>query len=182
MVDQRENAIRFAHTNKDNFLRALEEILSIPSISTDKTHLPDIQRAAGWLAAQLRALGMQKVQLFPTSLSPIVYGEFLGVPGAPTVLIYGHYDVQPVDPLELWQRRKSARPTWRHSLPVIPICWPAILPSIRIQACLAKSFLPSPTVCAAWLISSCVSMVPCTIFTPAGTVAWCTTRPTPWPN
>ena len=103
MVDQRENAIHFARSNKENFLRTLEEILIIPSISTDKAHLPDIQRAAEWLAAQLNALGMQKVQLFPTSLSPIVYGELLGVPGAPTVLIYGHYDVQPVDPLILWQ-------------------------------------------------------------------------------
>jgi len=103
MVDQRENALRYASSNKENFLRTYQEILLIPSISTDKLHLPDIQRAAEWLAKQLHALGMQKVQLFPTSQSPIVYGEMLGMSGAPTVLIYGHYDVQPVDPLELWQ-------------------------------------------------------------------------------
>ena len=103
MVDQRENALRYASNNKDNFLRTYKEILLIPSISTNKAHLPDIQRTAEWLAMQLRTLGMEKVQLFPTSQSPIVYGEKLGMPGAPTLLIYGHYDVQPVDPLELWQ-------------------------------------------------------------------------------
>jgi acetylornithine deacetylase/succinyl-diaminopimelate desuccinylase-like protein len=103
MADQRENALRFARSNKDNFLRTYEEILLIPSISTEKAHAPDIQRAAEWLAVQLRTLGMQKVQLFPTPRSPIVYGECLGALGAPTVIIYGHYDVQPVDPLDLWR-------------------------------------------------------------------------------
>jgi len=86
MADQRANALQYAHTNKENFLNTFKEILAIPSISTDKTHLPDIQRAAEWLAMQLRTLGMEKVQLFPTSQSPIIYGECLNVPGAPTIL------------------------------------------------------------------------------------------------
>ncbi len=103
MADQRANALQYARSNKEKFLTTFKEILTVPSISTDKTHLPDIQRAAEWLALQLRNLGMQKVQLFPTTQSPIVYGECLGVPAAPTVLIYGHYDVQPVDPLDLWK-------------------------------------------------------------------------------
>jgi acetylornithine deacetylase/succinyl-diaminopimelate desuccinylase-like protein len=103
MADQRTNALQYAHSNRENFLSTLKEILTIPSVSTDKTHLPDILHAADWLAVQLRNLGMQNVQLFPTSLSPIVYAECLGVPGVPTVLIYGHYDVQPVDPLDLWK-------------------------------------------------------------------------------
>jgi acetylornithine deacetylase/succinyl-diaminopimelate desuccinylase-like protein len=103
MADQRENALQYAHSNRENFLSTFKEILTVPSVSTEKTHIPDIQRAAEWLGAQLRTLGMQKVQLFPTAQSPIVYGEFLGVPEAPTVLIYGHYDVQPVDPLDLWK-------------------------------------------------------------------------------
>jgi len=103
MADQRENALQYAQNNRANFLSTYKEILSIPSISTEKTHKPDIQRAAEWLSAQLRALGMQKVQLFPTAGSPIVYGECLEVPNAPTVLIYGHYDVQPVDPVDLWK-------------------------------------------------------------------------------
>ena len=103
MNNQRENALQYARRNKENFLTTYKEILTIPSVSTEKTHKPDIQHAAEWLAAQLRTLGMQKVQLFPTSQSPIVYGEWLGIPGALTVLIYGHYDVQPVDPLDLWK-------------------------------------------------------------------------------
>ena len=103
MNDQRENALQYARNNKEIFLSTYKEILSIPSISTEKAHKPDIQRAAEWLSAQLGTLGMQKVQIFPTALSPIVYGESLGVPGAPTVLVYGHYDVQPVDPIELWK-------------------------------------------------------------------------------
>lgn len=103
MADQRANALQYARSNKEKFLITFKEILTVPSISTDKTHLPDIKRAADWLALQLRNLGMQNVQLFPTSQSPIVYGECLGVPAAPTVLIYGHYDVQPVDPLDLWK-------------------------------------------------------------------------------
>ena len=103
MADQRENALQYAQRNKEKFLGTYKEILAIPSVSTDKAHIPDIQCAAEWLAAQLRILGMLKVQLFPTAQSPIVYGEWLGVPDAPTVLIYGHYDVQPVDPLDLWK-------------------------------------------------------------------------------
>jgi acetylornithine deacetylase/succinyl-diaminopimelate desuccinylase-like protein len=103
MVDQRENALQYAHNNRENFLSAYKEILRIPSVSTEKAHRPDIQRAAEWLSAQLRGLGMQKVQLFPTEGSPIVYGEYLGAEGASTVLVYGHYDVQPVDPIELWK-------------------------------------------------------------------------------
>jgi acetylornithine deacetylase/succinyl-diaminopimelate desuccinylase-like protein len=103
MADQRANALQYARSNKEKFLSTFKEILAVPSISTDKTHMPDIQRAAEWLALQLRNLGMQKVQLFSTTQSPIVYGECLGVPAAPTVLIYGHYDVQPVDPLDLWK-------------------------------------------------------------------------------
>ncbi len=103
MADQRENALHYAKKNKDNFLSSLKEILTIPSVSTEKGHILEIQRAAEWLAAQLQNLGMQKVQLFPTAGSPIVYGEGLGVPSSPTVLIYGHYDVQPVDPINLWK-------------------------------------------------------------------------------
>ena len=103
MADQRQDALKYALTNRENFLNSYKEILAIPSISTEKEHKPDIIRAAEWLSAQLRSLGMQKVQLLPTAQYPIVYGENLGAPGAPTVLIYGHYDVQPVDPLDLWK-------------------------------------------------------------------------------
>jgi len=104
VADQRETALQYAHNNQVSFLSAYKEILAVPSISTDQAHVADIHCAAEWMAAQLRALGMQKVQLFPTATQHlIVYGEWLGAPAAPTVLIYGHYDVQPVDPLDLWK-------------------------------------------------------------------------------
>jgi acetylornithine deacetylase/succinyl-diaminopimelate desuccinylase-like protein len=103
MADQRETAIQYAHKNKEKFLSTYKEFLAIPSVSTDIAHTSDIRHAAEWVAATLRSLGMQKVQIFPTGQHPIVYGEWLGVPGAPTVLVYGHYDVQPADPLELWK-------------------------------------------------------------------------------
>jgi Acetylornithine deacetylase/Succinyl-diaminopimelate desuccinylase and related deacylases len=103
MADQREAALQYARKNKEKFLRSFKEILLIPSVSTDPAHSTDIRHAADWLAAQLRSLGMQKVQIFPTTKHPIVYGEFLGIAEAPTILIYGHYDVQPADPLNQWK-------------------------------------------------------------------------------
>jgi acetylornithine deacetylase/succinyl-diaminopimelate desuccinylase-like protein len=103
MADQREPALQYARKNKEKFLNAFKEILTIPSISTDPAHGADIRQAAEWMAAQLRGLGMQNVQIFPTVKHPIVYGEWLGAADAPSVLIYGHYDVQPADPLNLWK-------------------------------------------------------------------------------
>jgi len=103
MVDQRETALQYARNNKEKFLNAFKEILTIPSVSTDPAHSADIRHAAEWIAAQLRGLGMQKVQIFPTTKHPFVYGEWLGAAGAPTVLVYGHYDVQPADPLNIWK-------------------------------------------------------------------------------
>jgi acetylornithine deacetylase/succinyl-diaminopimelate desuccinylase-like protein len=103
MGDQRETALQYARKNKDKFLDEFKEILKIPSVSTDPLHSVDIRHAAEWIAAELRTLGMQKVQIFPTNKHPIVFGEWLGVADAPTVLIYGHYDVQPADPLNLWK-------------------------------------------------------------------------------
>jgi acetylornithine deacetylase/succinyl-diaminopimelate desuccinylase-like protein len=103
MADQRENALQYARKNKENFLEAFKEILAIPSVSTDPAHAADIRHAAEWIATQLHDLGMNNVQVFPTSKHPIVYGERLGVANAPTILVYGHYDVQPADPINLWK-------------------------------------------------------------------------------
>ena len=84
----------------------LEELcdwLRIPSISTLPQHKEDVERAADWLAQKMKSAGLQNVETVPTDGHPIVYGDWLNAgKGAPTVLIYGHYDVQPVDPLELW--------------------------------------------------------------------------------
>ncbi len=97
-------ALEYARQNHERFLGELKDILAIPSISTDPEHTADMQRAAEWMASQLRTIGMNNVQIMPTGGHPAVYGEWLGAgKSAPTVLIYGHYDVQPADPLELWQ-------------------------------------------------------------------------------
>jgi acetylornithine deacetylase/succinyl-diaminopimelate desuccinylase-like protein len=98
-VDQ---ALEYARGHKADHLGELKELLAIPSISTLPENEGDIQRAAHWLEAQLTKLGMSRVEIMPTGGHPIVYGESLGAPGRPTVLVYGHYDVQPVDPLDEW--------------------------------------------------------------------------------
>ncbi len=99
-----EKAIEHAHANRERYLAQLFDLLRIPSISTLSEHKADIQRAADWLAADMARAGLNNVQVMPTAGNPVVYGEWLGAgDGAPTVLVYGHYDVQPVDPLELWE-------------------------------------------------------------------------------
>ncbi len=99
-----EGALQYVRQQGDRFLRELREVVAIPSISTDPARRADMARCAEWFAARLRALGAQRVEVFATAGHPVVYGELAArAPGRPTVLIYGHYDVQPVDPLELWQ-------------------------------------------------------------------------------
>jgi acetylornithine deacetylase/succinyl-diaminopimelate desuccinylase-like protein len=92
----------YVKDQKDRYLSQLSELLRIPSISTDPKHAPDIQRAAGWVRDRLKAAGCARAEIHPTEGHPIVYAEWLGAPGKPTILAYGHYDVQPVDPIELW--------------------------------------------------------------------------------
>ena len=87
----------------DRILADLVEFAAIPSISTDPSHEADLHAAAAWVATKLKAAGPLTVTLMPTPGASVVYAEWLGAPGAPTALIYGHYDVQPVDPIELWQ-------------------------------------------------------------------------------
>ena len=89
--------------NEGRFLDDLKGWLRIPSISTLPEYTSDIRRAAEYAADQLRRIGFEQVHLIQTDGHPLVYGEWLKAPGKPTVLVYGHYDVQPVDPVELWQ-------------------------------------------------------------------------------
>ena len=103
MIDHRQAALDYASRHKTEFFNDMAALVAIPSISTDPEAKADVRRAAEWIAARLGALGMEKVAVIPTTGHPVVYGEWLGAPGKPTVLVYGHYDVQPVDPLELWQ-------------------------------------------------------------------------------
>lgn len=99
---QSDSAIEYARSHREMFLKELQEFVAIPSISTLSEHKGDIQRAAEWVAGQMRAIGLEKVAILPTAGHPAAYGEWLGAPGKPTVLVYGHYDVQPVDPLDEW--------------------------------------------------------------------------------
>ena len=97
-----ERILSFVDANKEKYLGELKEFLAIPSVSSQSAHNADTRRCAEWVAAQMRTVGMNNVQIFETPGHPIVYSEWLGAPGAPTVLFYGHYDVQPVDPVNLW--------------------------------------------------------------------------------
>jgi acetylornithine deacetylase/succinyl-diaminopimelate desuccinylase-like protein len=92
----------FVTENQTRFLEELKQFIRIPSISTLPEHLGDIQRAAEFVAEKLRRAGMENVEIIPTGKHPLVYADWLHAPGKPTVLCYGHYDVQPADPLELW--------------------------------------------------------------------------------
>ncbi len=103
MSDQITAALEYAKSNEIRFLTELKEFLTIPSISTDPDQVEDMVRAANWVANQFNNLGLAKVEVFPTGGHPVVYGEISSkTQGAPTVLVYGHYDVQPAEPLELW--------------------------------------------------------------------------------
>lgn len=89
-------------SSRDAHLTELREFLRIPSVSAKSEHKPDIEKAARWVSDHLRSAGFKKVEIVPTSLHPLVYAESLEAPGKPTILFYGHYDVQPPEPLELW--------------------------------------------------------------------------------
>jgi len=103
MPTQRTAALEFAKSNNSRFLSELKEFLTIPSISTDPDHQEDMIKAANWTANQLNKLGLDKVEVFPTGGHPVVYAESASNnQDALTVLVYGHYDVQPTEPLELW--------------------------------------------------------------------------------
>jgi acetylornithine deacetylase/succinyl-diaminopimelate desuccinylase-like protein len=96
-------AVQFAKDNQSRFLEELKELLRIPSVSTLPQHKDDVRRAAQFVADELKRIGMEKVELITVgSGHPLVYGEWLHAPGKPTVLCYGHYDVQPPDPLDEW--------------------------------------------------------------------------------
>jgi len=97
-----DGVLSHLRANHDRILRSLVEFASIPSVSTDPAYAADIDRAARWVAAELAAAGPVTVRTLPTAGNPVVYGEWLGAPGKMTVLVYGHYDVQPPDPLEKW--------------------------------------------------------------------------------
>jgi acetylornithine deacetylase/succinyl-diaminopimelate desuccinylase-like protein len=105
---QTASAVQFAHTNQARFVDELKSLLRIPSISTDPAHAADVRAAAEFVAAELRRIGMDNVHLIETATAahpnghPLVYADHLHSPGKPTALLYGHYDVQPAEPLDEW--------------------------------------------------------------------------------
>jgi len=93
----------YYETNREIFLEGLKTFLRIPSISTLPENKPDIRRAAEFVRNELKAAGLNNAELIEGEGNPLVYGEWLGAPGKPTLLLYGHYDVQPPDPLDEWK-------------------------------------------------------------------------------
>src|ERR1041384_8164766 len=95
--------MNYYQEHQADFLEGLKTFLRIPSISTLSEHKPDIQRAAEFARNELRAAGLPAAELIEGSGNPLVYAEWLDAPGKPTILFYGHYDVQPPDPLDEWK-------------------------------------------------------------------------------
>lgn len=98
-----DNVIDFINMNRERYVDELKDLLAIPSVSALREHDADVKRCADWCANEMRRIGLQNVRLIGTPGYPVVYGDWLDAPGMPTILFYGHYDVQPVDPLNLWQ-------------------------------------------------------------------------------
>jgi acetylornithine deacetylase/succinyl-diaminopimelate desuccinylase-like protein len=97
-----DKVVDFINVNRDRYIEEMKRYLAIPSISALPEHKGDVRACAEWTADEMRRIGLQNVRLEETPGHPVVYGEWLGAPGKPTILFYGHYDVQPVDPLHLW--------------------------------------------------------------------------------
>jgi len=94
---------QYLEQNRDHFLESLKAVLRIPSVSTQPAHAADVRRCAEHVKQDLLKAGLERAEVVSMgSGHPVVYGEWLAAPGAPTVLLYGHYDVQPVEPLDLW--------------------------------------------------------------------------------
>ncbi|CAH1204702.1 Succinyl-diaminopimelate desuccinylase [Paenibacillus allorhizoplanae] len=98
-----ESIKSYLQTHREKHIEELMAFLRIPSISAVAQHQPDMQKCAEWTAQSLQKAGLENIEIMPTKGHPVVYADWLHAPGKPTVLIYGHYDVQPAEPLELWE-------------------------------------------------------------------------------
>jgi acetylornithine deacetylase/succinyl-diaminopimelate desuccinylase-like protein len=96
------SVVDFINVNRDRYVDELKQYLAIPSVSALPQHAADVRRAAEWTRDALSGAGLQNTKLIETPGNPVVYADWLNAPGKPTILFYGHYDVQPVDPVELW--------------------------------------------------------------------------------
>ena len=96
------SAVAYARQNQSRFVNELKDLLRIPSISTLTEHKGDVRRAAEFVAADMKHIGLENIEIIPTGGHPLIYADWLHAPGKPTVLCYAHYDVQPPDPLDEW--------------------------------------------------------------------------------
>lgn len=102
MASDTRDVLARIDAEKESYLEELKDYIRIPSISTDPAYAEEVVRASEFLAEKLRAAGLE-TETIKTEGHPLVYAEWMGAPGKPTVLFYGHYDVQPVDPVDLWR-------------------------------------------------------------------------------
>lgn len=101
--DNTEKAIQYYQEHYDSLFEEFQQFLRIPSVSTAEDHQVDVQEAADFLVKKLTVIGLEQVKAYPTSRHPIIYGQYLAHPDKPTILLYGHYDVQPPDPMDQWE-------------------------------------------------------------------------------
>jgi acetylornithine deacetylase/succinyl-diaminopimelate desuccinylase-like protein len=101
-MDAIDAAIAFIEANRDRFVRELVEWVEVPSVSSDPARAGDVRRGAEHLLAEVKRLGAGRAEIWPTAGHPAVFAEWMQAPGKPTLLVYGHHDVQPVDPLNEW--------------------------------------------------------------------------------
>src|SRR4029077_9971927 len=95
-------ALAYARAHRKKFLAELKDFIRFPTVSAQPRHEGDIRNCANWLAEHLRSVGLDHVRIFPTPRHPLVYAGWQHAAGRPTLLVYGHYDVQPPDPLHEW--------------------------------------------------------------------------------
>jgi acetylornithine deacetylase/succinyl-diaminopimelate desuccinylase-like protein len=98
-----DKVVDYINVQRDRYIDELKELLAIPSISALPQHADDVRRCATWVSDEMRRVGLRNVRLVETGGHPVACGDWLDAPGAPTILFYGHYDVQPVDPIEQWE-------------------------------------------------------------------------------
>ncbi len=137
-----QDVFAYFDRHRDDVLAELVAFACIPSISADPAFTADVGRAAQWLAERLSRAGLHHVRLMPTAGPPVVYGEWTLAPGAPTVLVYGHYDVQPPDPLGKWVSdpfRPEVREGRLYGRGVSDDKGPLLIPIYVVQAFLATT-------------------------------------------
>ena len=97
-----QSALAYARQHRPRFLAELKEFVRFATVASDPRRSADLKKCAAWLAGHLKRVGLDGVRIVPTGGQPAVYGAWKQAPGRPTVLVYGHYDVQPADPLDEW--------------------------------------------------------------------------------